>query len=220
MFASLPTTLSVTDPENENIVTFISKKSEKIADCTMAMILARYQEANNLRLVMNDTRRLLSRMSNRDSRDSLLGIARTLELDDFTIDPDEKTSTLLEDTFRVSWSSSCSSPLVIDKDKVLAVSFSTRKCLLTSWTIDPRRKPPALAVARRIAMAIGMLKIVLVASRIIKKTIGYFIVKNKEWSDESLRVSTCALRRHGGVIQIRTWGVFIGKQAEPHGLSF
>jgi hypothetical protein len=29
--------------------------------------------------------------------------------------------------------------------------------LLTSWTIDRRRKPPALAVARRIAMAIGML---------------------------------------------------------------
>jgi hypothetical protein len=62
--------------------------------------------------------------------------------------------------------------------------------------------------------------IVLVASRILKKTIGYFIVKNKEWSDDSLRVSSCALRRHGGVIQIRTWGVFIGKQAEPHGLSF
>jgi hypothetical protein len=52
--------------------------------------------------------------------------------------------------------------------------------LLTSWTMDPRRKPPALAVVTRIAMAMGMLKIVLFASRIIKKVIGYFIVKNKE----------------------------------------
>ncbi len=129
---------------------------------------------------MNDTRWLLSSMLNRDSRESLLRIARTLELDDFTIDLDERTSTLLETTFRVSWSSRCSSPLAINKDEALVVSFSTRKCLLTSWTMDPRRKPPALAVVTRIAMAMGMLKIVLFASRIIKKVIGYFIVRNKE----------------------------------------